>query len=72
MKRKLRSEFWGDEKNPDRKAEIYHNQIYDHFEVDFYNKDELKETRDMKTDGVIHSLRYAEDAAENWCLGYIP
>ena len=38
MKRKLISEFWGDEKNPDRKAEIYHNQIYDHFEVDFYNK----------------------------------
>ena len=28
--------------------------------------------REMKTDGVIHSLRYAEDAAENWCLGYIP
>jgi len=32
----------------------------------------IKETRQMITNGVAHSERYAEDAAENWCLGYIP
>jgi len=26
----------------------------------------------MVTGTTVHSLRYAEDAAENWCLGYIP
>ena len=46
--------------------------IQDHYEVDFYEGGVLKESRQMITNGVAHSERYAEDAAENWCLGYIP
>jgi len=25
----------------------------------------------MVSDGTVHSLSYAEDAAENWCIGII-
>ena len=41
------------------------------FEVEFWDKKNLIETRQMLTEGVAHSESYAEDAAENWCLGYI-
>ncbi len=69
MSRKLIHEHWGDNRN----AKIYHvEDIMDFFEVDFYEDEQLKETRQMITNGVAHSERYAEDAAENWCLGYIP
>ena len=72
MGRKLIHEHWGDSDN-NRSAKIYHvEDIMDFFEVDFYEDEQLKETRQMITNGVAHSERYAEDAAENWCLGYIP
>jgi hypothetical protein len=61
--------FWG-EKSLKRKAKVYHvNEGY--FEVDFYKKDKVIETRKMITEGVVHSKSYAEDAAENWCMGII-
>ena len=72
MGRKLIHEHWGDSDN-NRSAKIYHEEdIMDFFEVDFYEDEQLKESRQMITNGVAHSERYAEDAAENWCLGYIP
>tara|TARA_B100000029_G_scaffold515875_1_gene625157 strand:- start:1109 stop:1327 length:219 start_codon:yes stop_codon:yes gene_type:complete len=72
MGRKLIHEHWGDSDN-NRSAKIYHvEDIMDFFEVDFYEDEQLKESRQMITNGVAHSERYAEDAAENWCLGYIP
>ena len=37
--------------------------------MDFYKNDKVVETRKMISDGVVHSESYAEDAAENWCLG---
>ena len=72
MGRTLLHEHWGDSDN-NRSAKIYHvEDIMDFFEVDFYEDEQLKESRQMITNGVAHSERYAEDAAENWCLGYIP
>ena len=72
MGRKLIHEHCGDSDN-NRSAKIYHvEDIMDFFEVDFYEDEQLKESRQMITNGVAHSERYAEDAAENWCLGYIP
>ena len=72
MGRKLIHEHWGDSDN-NRSAKIYHvEDIMDFFEVDFYEDEQLKESRQMITNGVAHSERFAEDAAENWCLGYIP
>ena len=72
MGRKLIHEHWGDSDN-NRSAKVYHvEDIMDFFEVDFYEDEQLKESRQMITNGVAHSERYAEDAAENWCLGYIP
>ena len=73
MSRKLIHEHWGDNRN----AKIYYKKEYRDgvpsvYEVDFYEGENLKETRQMITNGVAHSERYAEDAAENWCLGYIP
>ena len=32
---------------------------------------QLIESRPMITGTTVHSLSYAEDAAENWCLGVI-
>ena len=70
-------EFWG-ELSLERKAKVYHVKdvkahgtgwISDYYEVDFYKNDKVVETRKMITDGVVHSESYAEDAAENWCLG---
>ena len=72
MGRTLLHEHW-DWGNNDRHAKIFYvMDIQDHYEVDFYEGGVLKESRQMITDGEPHSERYAEDAAENWCLGYIP
>lgn len=70
--RKELSRHWGNEANPKREAVIYHNYRKDIFEVEFWNEGKLIENRAMVTDGVAHSESYADDAAENWCLGYIP
>ena len=66
-----------------REAKIYWvddssaKYTYQCFIVEFFEAGQLKETREMITkndDGtyVVHSEAYAESAAENWCLGYIP
>ena len=70
--RKELSRHWGNEANPKREAVIYHNYRKGIFEVEFWNEGKLIENRAMVTDGVAHSESYADDAAENWCLGYIP
>ena len=70
-------QFWG-EKSLERKAKVYlvkeviaagTSWASDDYEVDFYKNDKVVETRKMISDGVVHSESYAEDAAENWCLG---
>jgi|SaaInl6LU_22_DNA_1037377.scaffolds.fasta_scaffold272119_1 hypothetical protein len=69
--RKEISRYWGDETYPHREAIIYYNNDMELFEVEFWDKKNLVETRQMLTEGVAHSEPYAESAAENWCLGYI-
>lgn len=61
---------------PNREAVIYHNLETEIYEVEYYDKGKLIETREMVTESedgnrTVHSLRYAEDAAENYCLGYM-
>tara|TARA_B100000900_G_scaffold411674_1_gene431847 strand:- start:69 stop:281 length:213 start_codon:yes stop_codon:yes gene_type:complete len=70
MSRFLESKHWGQEEYIKREAHIYRLEYW--WEVEFWDGGELKETRKMVTGTTVHSLRYAEDAAENWCLGYIP
>ena len=53
----------------DRSASIFKN-ANGHWEVDYWLGDKLMETVVMKTDGVYHNETYAENAAENYCLGY--
>lgn len=67
----LIGKHWGVGKYSGREAHIYADQdgIYN---VQFWENYRLKEDRKMNPDGIPRSLRYAEDAAENWCLGYIP
>ena len=85
IKRILLHEYWGELEFVERKAKVYLVYSVDktsvtkeHYEVDFYTGDEITETRKMITEGVhsgertVHSESYAEDAAENWCQGYIP
>ena len=53
----------------DRSASIFKN-ANGHWEVDYWLADKLVETVIMQTDGVYHNETYAENAAENYCLGY--
>lgn len=52
-----------------RRAEIF--QKNDVWYVNMIIGGQLIESRPMITGTTIHSLRYAEDAAENWCMGII-
>ena len=70
--RKEISRYWGDENFPDREAIVFFNVDDACWEVEFWDKKQLIETRPMVTEGIAHSERYAENAAENWCLGIIP
>jgi len=75
MRREL-STHWGVDQYKDRKAVIFVNTKEELFEVDYYENDKLVETREMVTyyeDGqsTVHSIHYADSAAENWCLGYM-
>jgi hypothetical protein len=67
----LISKHWGDGANKHREAHVYMDDdgIYS---VQFWSKSQLMEDVKMNPDGIPRSLRYAEDAAENWCLGYMP
>ncbi len=75
MSRILLSEHKGVEDYDNRSASIYYvNKT--HYEVEFYKDKYLVETRVMKTEQgdeiIFHSEVYADNAAENYCLGYIP
>ena len=49
-----------------RRAEIFLKN--DVWHVNMIIGGQLIECRPMVSDGTVHSLRYAEDAAENWCI----
>jgi|TARA_B100001059_G_C17580420_1_gene449586 hypothetical protein len=75
MVRELLSEHRGVEDYDNRSASIYYvNRT--HYEVEFYKDKYLIETRVMKTEEgdaiTFHSEHYADNAAENYCLGYMP
>lgn len=66
-------ERYGGPEYPGRRAVIFRDITEGKFIVKFYQKrtiEELVDERDMVTDGVKHSLTYAEDAAENFVKGY--
>lgn len=67
----LVSKFFGSDEHKNREAHVHadNDGIYI---VEFWKNFELVETRKMNPDGIPRSLRYAEDAAENWVMGYIP
>lgn len=49
-----------------RRAEIFLKN--DVWHVNMIIGGQIIECRPMISDGTVHSLRYAEDAAENWCI----
>ena len=52
-----------------RRAEIF--QKDDVWYVNMIIGGQLIESRPMITGTTVHSLSYAEDPAENWCMGII-
>lgn len=52
-----------------RRAEIFMKN--DVWHVNMIIGDQIIECRPMVSNGTVHSLHYAEDAAENWCMGII-
>ena len=52
-----------------RRAEIFLKN--DVWHVNMIIGGQLIECRPMVSNGTVHSLSYAEDAAENWCIGLI-
>ena len=58
----------------DRTAAVFKNNETGHWEVDYWLADELVETAIMKTEQgdevVFHNETYADNSAENYCLGY--
>ena len=76
MRKEVGRQWGSDLAYPNREAVIYHNLETEIYEVEYYDKGKLIETREMITESedgnrTVHSLRYAEDAAENYCLGYM-
>ena len=76
MRKEVGRQWGSDLAYPHREAVIYHNLETEIYEVEYYDKGKLIETREMVTESedgnrTVHSLRYAEDAAENYCLGYM-
>ena len=68
------SKHMGVDKYGNRSASIFKN-ANNHWEVDYWLDGELVETVVMKTEYddevVFHNETYAENAAENYCLGYM-
>jgi len=64
------SKHYGVDEYANRSASVFKNEE-GHWEVDFWLDDKLKETRVMQTDGVYHNETYADNAAENYVLGYM-
>ena len=67
------SKHMGVDEYKNRSASIFKNEN-NHWEVDYWLDGKFVETVVMKTEHgdevVFHSESYAEDAAENYCLGY--
>ena len=67
------SKHMGVDEYDNRTASIFKN-ANNHWEVDYWLDGELVETVVMKTEHgdeiVFHNETYAENAAENYCLGY--
>jgi hypothetical protein len=68
------SKHMGVDEYEDRTASIFKN-ANGNWEVDYWLADKLVETVVMKTEQgdevVFHNETYAENAAENYCLGYM-
>ncbi len=67
------SKHMGVDEYANRSASIFKN-ANNHWEVDYWLDDKLVESVVMKTEQgdeiVFHNETYAENAAENYCLGY--
>jgi len=59
------STYWGDGEYSDRRAEVCKNNRG--YFVQLFTNNVLVDYREV----YAHSERYAEDTAENWCLGVI-
>lgn len=68
------SKHMGVDEYKDRTACVFKN-ANGNWEVDFWLAEELQETVVMKTEHgdevVFHNETYADNAAENYCLGYM-
>ena len=68
------SKHMGVDEYEDRTACVFKN-ANGNWEVDFWLAEELQETVVMKTEHgdevVFHNEPYADNAAENYCLGYM-
>lgn len=64
-------QHWGSDIYSHRKADVVYDNDYDGYVVNFYEDDKLVRSTKMETRGVKHNNHYANDAAENWCLGYM-
>lgn len=58
--------YWSD--NEEREAIVFRYDGDPAWYVEFRDNNRTVEERKMETNGVLHSERYAEDAAENWAL----
>ena len=61
--------FWSDDHK--RHAHVVYNKEFKMYLVRMFENNKLVKSIPMISDATIHSERFAEDAAENWCLGYI-
>ena len=66
--------FWSDDHK--RHAHVIHNKEFNMYLVRMFEDNKLVKSVPMISDAfghgvTVHNERFAEDAAENWCLGYI-
>ena len=54
-----------------RHAHVVYNKEFKMYLVRMFEDNKLVKSVPMISEPVIHNERFAEDAAENWCLGYI-
>ena len=50
---------------------LIYNKEFKMYLVRMFEDNKLIKSIPMISEATIHSERFAEDAAENWCLGYI-
>lgn len=66
--------FWSDDMK--RHAHVIYNKEFKMYLVRMFEDNKLIKSIPMVSDAyghgvTVHNERFAEDAAENWCLGYI-